>query len=635
MKRLTLLFCLLAALPLSAWAQFGWNTEPAGEVREAPRPEALGKTNNTAEVKTIGLRGTLPGLFLYLNRFDTLGTQADSNYFFESNSVKRTQYLSPGAPDLGVFTFDGVSAEGSPYRTTIVSGRADSLVSHYINLDSLYPNAFGAPRKIVPSDSLYLYFAYQAGGQADYPEAGDSLVLYFRDTTSNKTNWIRVWGGSSQLGLNQFMRADSFYQVMVKVGDPRFLHSKFQFKIVNYASLTGVFDIWHIDQILFYTGATVTNPNPQPDVGISSVQAHVFGPYTRVSRHQYSPAMLSGDFVLGLTGNQKTPITINATVNLAAEKAPISQSLGTQSYTLPPRILTTRTFIPTPAALPQFPDTLLFTASIPIAVGNGFAGFNNDSYVHRAYADSILSLDDGEANTGFGLTTTNRQRFGQIMRLPNGSDTLSAVWISFLPRYDVGNNKPFELTIWDLKAYRPDSVLYSSIQNLQYGGSAFSHFHRYELARPIIVPDTFIIGVRQFDAKALNLGVDTDYDYNNGQNIVYDNGAGWTKADFAGTLMIRLELNGQNYQWPTTRQSADNQVPVVLYPNPGRYLRIEAAQPCTYTLTDLSGRRLLTGQAPASQAYLLPGTDALATGTYLVQLHFGTGTQTYRWVKSE
>ncbi|MFN8923800.1 MAG: T9SS type A sorting domain-containing protein, partial [Sphingobacteriia bacterium] len=545
----------------------------------------------------------------------------------------RTLNLSVNTPDLGVFTFDGVDATGNTYARTLLNGKTDSLVSHLIKLDSAYQDGMGGTRAITTADSLYFSFAYQAGGLADKPEEQDSLVLYFRDTTTvGGPRWVPVWR-TTGAGLDP----QRFYRALVSVSDVRYLHARFQFRFISYGSQNGVFDVWHLDQLRLYVGGTRLNPNPIPDLAISAVQAHVFGPYTRVSRYQYPAGYPQGSLLLEITGNQPATTTTTATGTLVFERNGSSQALGPNAVAVPADgVRATTGFSPTPQPLGSQADSLTFTLTLPMgAANNADTRRQNDQLVYRTGVDSVLALDDGEADSGFGLNTSFRQSFGQIFRLPAGSDTLRAVWLSFIPRFTIAAGKPLELVIWNRKANNPDSVLYKQIVSVNYG-TAFSHYERYRLNRSILLPDSFILGLRQFDDVPINLGIDLNYDYNQGRNVLYDNEGKWAATSFAGTLMIRLEMNGAGYI-PVSRRAAAGTAPAAsLYPNPATQLQLYCPADCYYEVWDATGRMHLAGRGQQG-VQLIAGTDSLAPGVYAVRVYMpnkASATQTLlKWIK--
>ena len=155
------------------------------------------------------------------------------NYVFINNTYSDQQITA------GIATFDALDNTGKMYDQASTSGfEADHLTSQPINLN--YSS----------SDNIWLSFFYQAGGLGDPPEANDSLTLQFFAPLEQK--WYSIWkvGGS----LDQ-----RFKPAIIRINEDRFLQNGFQFRFVNYASISpsltdpsmvGNCDIWNIDYVL-------------------------------------------------------------------------------------------------------------------------------------------------------------------------------------------------------------------------------------------------------------------------------------------------------------------------------------------------------------------------------------------------
>ncbi len=126
---------------------------------------------------------------------------------------------------IGVATLDGLNEFGLPYNNTVINayGKADYLTSKPIDLSLL---GIG--------DDVYLSFFYQAAGLGDAPNPEDSLVVDFKGINGV---WTRKW---STAGIP----SSDFKQVYIPIYETNFdsliySNSDFQFRIRNYASLSG------------------------------------------------------------------------------------------------------------------------------------------------------------------------------------------------------------------------------------------------------------------------------------------------------------------------------------------------------------------------------------------------------------
>ena len=170
------------------------------------------------------------------------------DYVFINNTYSDRQIT------LGVATFDALNDKGMLYETASSSGfKADQLTSKPINLN--YP----------ASQNIFLSFFYQAGGLSDPPEPNDSLTLQFLAPVEQI--WYSLWkmGGSTD---------QRFKPVIIPVNQTRFLKKGFQFRVINYASLSqnlrdpsmvGNSESWNMDYVL------LTKNRNAADTGVTGV----------------------------------------------------------------------------------------------------------------------------------------------------------------------------------------------------------------------------------------------------------------------------------------------------------------------------------------------------------------------------
>ena len=106
------------------------------------------------------------------------------------------------------------------------------------------------------SDSIYLSFFYQCGGNGNMPELRDSLVLQFYSVADDE--WHSVWkvGGGAVMS--------NFEQVLIPVRDSIWLQKGFRFRFLNYVSISSNYepswqsnvDQWNLDFIILDTNRT-------------------------------------------------------------------------------------------------------------------------------------------------------------------------------------------------------------------------------------------------------------------------------------------------------------------------------------------------------------------------------------------
>ena len=139
-------------------------------------------------------------------------------YAFVNNSCGKNPI------SIGVATLDALDQYGKVYATLPIgmSDVADYLTSKPINLQR---NA---------SDSIYLSFFYQCGGNGNMPEFRDSLVLQFYSVADDE--WRSVWKVAGGAAMTDFE------QVLIPLRDSIWLKKGFRFRFLNYVSISSNYE---------------------------------------------------------------------------------------------------------------------------------------------------------------------------------------------------------------------------------------------------------------------------------------------------------------------------------------------------------------------------------------------------------
>jgi hypothetical protein len=154
------------------------------------------------------------------------------NYAFINNTYSNQQIT------IGIATLDALDDAGKLYDNAGSEGfEADHLTSQPVNLN--YPS----------SENIWLSFYYEPGGLGDKPELNDSLTLQF--FAPEEVRWHSVWKSDTSRQLK-------FKPVIIRIENSRYLKNGFQFRFVNWASLSanlndpsmiGNCDHWNIDYV--------------------------------------------------------------------------------------------------------------------------------------------------------------------------------------------------------------------------------------------------------------------------------------------------------------------------------------------------------------------------------------------------
>ena len=595
-----LLWLLAAVLgPAPLQAQTGdetRNADPNGPYIHVLHPAPEAKTNSEPSLKTLSLP--------FFDNFTNPGIrQPDTARWFRQSTVFRNEGSALNAPDRGTVALDGCNHLNRAYRIQNLSGIADSLVTHLFDLSTQQAQ-----------DSVYFSFYSPCGGLSDRPEVGDSLMVFFRDTTQGRVNWIRVWASPGAL------KADTFFHAAIHVGDSRFLHDSFQVMFRNRASLTGYYDLWLLDYIRLDRNRTAEDYRARNDVGLQSIRGRIFPPYTLTTYQQVVDTLTDSIriYFRNLNFTQQAAVTYRLDLEdvlspgpLTAQ-APSSTAAAGKSDTI---------------YLNPFPDyqpnkRSAYEVSL-IRQGAPDADFTNDT-LRRAYrVDSLIGYDDGNFESGYGMT--GPRGFGVRLRLRN-PDTLAGVWMSFMPAFNVTNGKGFQFAIW--KDPQPDSLLFSQFVGmfLEYGPYP-GYYQRFRLDSliPLEADRDYWIGLRQTDANSINIGLDLT-DGIAGEH--YRDSVGfWRRSQIPGNLMIRGELLSGKFTRSTASRDGYSQVfhPLKLWPvpNPGTELNLQWPEsvpgPGTLELLTTDGRLVLRTEwlyQPVTQLSLPAG---LSEGLYLLR----------------
>nr|MBP6640496.1 hypothetical protein [Bacteroidia bacterium] len=270
----------------------------------------------------------------------------------------------------------------------------------------------------------------------------------------------------------------------------------------------------------------------------------------------------------------------------------------------------------------------------------------NDTLQFTCPMDSILAMDDGVADFGYGLT--NARAFCQEFHIPR-PDTLVAVWMRFAPSiyYNTQTNqsfdldgKGFRLVVWDSLSVDSSLVETSGGMNVDYGTS-MNEFVRYQLITEAVVPTTFWVGMRQVDGQPIGLG----FDRNSPDGIIYYETATaeFQRSTNVGTLMIRPEFRTPALPVGVPTMSSNSLISFEVAPHPIASNEIRLVFPeakgfrdLRFTLVDLQGRVLETWENIApSREVILPMTNDQSEGLYLLQAtgRNGSGETLHGWKK--
>ncbi len=505
------------------------------------------------------------------------------DYVFINNTYSDRQITE------GIATFDALDNTGRLYPNASTTGfKADQLTSRPVNLNYSV------------SDNIWLSFFYQPGGLSDTPEPNDSLTLQFLAPEENK--WYSVW----KVNGNTEQR---FKPVIIPVNDPRFLKKGFQFRFINYASLSpnlsdpsmvGNCDIWNIDYILLNknrnSGDTVF-----ADVAFrlpvrSLLKSHEAMPWKQF-RQVYLQEM--GSSILIHYRNNDT-ITRNVTRNF--EIWDVYKNSQAYSFSAGATNISPLTNIDYDANLvytfnTDNPDTALFRITCSLKTDE-FDPKQNDTLVYFQVFNNYFAFDDGSSEGGYGINGLGSRNAMAAYRFTSYmQDTIRAIRICFNDSYMESNKRAFDLMVWDDNNGLPGNVIYSKEDVIVEQGTMINGFYTYPLPEGVMVNNIFYVGWRQRSETFLNAGFDVNTPHGNRQ-FYWLNGE-WLQSQVSGSIMIRPVV-GNPLKLTSIKDTYYKNINMIrMWPNPASdwVMISQGEQPLsgqTYiTFTDLSGRELM------------------------------------------
>ena len=505
------------------------------------------------------------------------------NFVFINNTYSDRQITA------GIATFDALDNSGRMYATANSSGfAADHLTSQPINLN------------YTASDNIWLSFFYQAGGLADPPEANDSLTLQFFAPVENR--WYSIWRAQGSLDQR-------FKPAIIRIDNPRFLQKGFQFRFINYASLSpnlsdpsmvGNSDIWNLDYVLLdknrNAGDTVF-----ADVALtlplrSLLKSHEAMPWKQF-RQVYLQEMGSA---ISVHYRNNDLITRNVTRNF--EIWDMYKNSQAYSFSAGATNIAPQTSVDYNANLvytysTSNNDSALFRITASLKTDN-FDPKGNDTLIYFQVFKNYFAFDDGSSEGGYGVNGLgSRNAMVAYKFVSYMMDTLRAVSICFNDSYLDANKREFDLVVWDNNNGIPGNIVYTKEEVMVEQGNGINGFYNYTIPEGVVVNGVFYVGWRQRSESFLNVGYDVNTPHA-GRQFYWLNGD-WNQSQVPGSIMIRAVLGSPLKITSVNDTYYKNNNIMSFWPNPASdYININTEDQQLYgssyiTITDLNGRELI------------------------------------------
>jgi hypothetical protein len=475
-------------------------------------------------------------------------------------------------PSIGVVTFDGLNSFGQPYSSVAGTwGPADVLTSKPINLGGL-----------VDADSVYISFFYQPGGFGYSPLLGDSLVLQFYNGFTN--NWDEIWAVTGDsIPVIPPGTPDAFQQVIIRLASTsnsppiEYLYNGFQFRFLNYGSLTGFGSTWNIDYVRLGQNRSFTDTAIN-DLAFQYEFPSILKNYTQMPVEQFTGTPDLSDSIYLYVDNLNpmqaifnppaTPVTTTASQVFPHTSVVLSPLTNTFNAGLEDSVLLQPDVTYTPPAVGQ--DTLLTINSQSVL---DYADIlpANDTISQNQVFYNTLAYDDGSAELAYGLQNlgTPTLKFAYDFTL-NQPDTLIGFQILYANVNGGVEDLVFNFNLWDTlvmqDVYYVDSPVFTSNNLKPSYIDSVNGFTTYKIS-PVPLPKHFYFGWSQTDVNNLQIGYDMNSTKGRQHMYVFLEGF-WQLSTIPsnGSPMLRLLL-GHSYQIGTgIKNIALN--PIKAYPNP-------------------------------------------------------------------
>lgn len=489
----------------------------------------------------------------------------------------------------GVATFDAIDNSGKMYETAISTGfEGDKLTSQPVNLE------YSA------SDNIVLSFFYQAGGLGDAPEPNDSLTLQFLDPEENK--WYAIWrvNGSSD---------QSFRQAVIAIDNQRFLKKGFQFRFINYASISqnegdpsmiGNCDHWNIDYVYLDLNRDI-NDTVYADVAFRSgirslLRSHEAMPWTHFREIELQE--MSAFIPIQYRNNDL--IVRNVTRNFEIWDVNINSQV--HSFTAGAANIEPLTNVDYNASLiytfkSDSPDSARFRITCTLKTDD-FDPKANDTVVYYQVFNNYFAFDDGSAEMGYGINGQGSRNAMVAYRFDSFiPDTLRSIQICFNDSYLNANKRAFDLMVWDDNRGIPGNILYTGEEVMVEHINRINGFYSYTITDGVPVNGVFYIGWKQRSETFLNAGLDVNTP-NNGRQLYWLNGE-WQQSQVNGSLMIRPVVGKPIKTTSINDLYKRKNNLITVWPNPATdYITVvtdgvNATESSWITITDLKGRELI------------------------------------------
>lgn len=538
-----------------------------------------------------------------------------------SKNVYVNATLAVNPPSHKVATFDGLDANGGFHAGSDI-GLADELVSDTIDLQGKF--------------NVVLSFYWQAGGNVEIPEEGDSLVLQFYSPNISENNgWRTVW---SKDGGDLESDQDSVFTQVTENIASIFLTQEFLFRFQSYGDKDGPFDAWHLDWIYlnenrggddyYYLDRGLTGQLTSPLSPYKSLPLNQF----KANENAFSSSQFVQAFNLDVQLQPTEYILVIRNENTGERIDSVEYGGEDPLFNNPdPFRVTVSRFIELDGLdISSLPNSDSIVISSEVYLESSDDDFLDGTPVDLRINDTLraeyllhnyFAYDDGTAEYAVGTNINGAQVAVQFTL--EEEDTLTHIDIHF-PNIDpISGNSLLELRIFkDLneEPIRSQDVIVANATKL-------NEFTRYKLSSPLILSGDFYVGYEQ--SKNDYIGIGFDRSNPAASAFIYENKTGlWEQnTRLSGALMIRPVFAKAD---SIVLNTDSKELSYKAYPNPTTGLIKIEGDYTAITLIDFSGRLWAEEAHKDTHDF-----TSLKAGLYLLTIHRKEGDQTLKIIKNE
>lgn len=524
------------------------NVAPVNSFRDTPKSAPK---NSSSRIQALQLP--------FFDDFAGNDHQPDPLYWQQGSNVYINNTMTAGQPSMNVATFDGLKSNGQPYRTDsdMAWGGTDTLTSLPIDLQGLTIN-----------DNVYLSYYLLPKGFGELPDSMDLFYVEF-------LNQLGEWEQATDSVQTGGWITDQFQHKFIKIANPGFFHSGFQFRFRTMGRQSGGFDTWNLDYVYLNKGRSATDLYVV-DVTCQTPLPSLLANYTAMPLKQYR-----------LNSTNELAKELNAQISSLANPA-TQFNTATSLFTIQDNATGSTLQKSEQPLFIRGQETLqIATDLIPLAVDNNLKKIRlkstfsvdqnydvappipveqlrrNDTISSYTDLDDYYAYDDGSAEYMLWINRLGRVAVRYVM---NQKDTLAGVKIALVPVFAGVSGQNFTIQIWSDNAGKPDRILYQQSAEVNYANTR-NGFTDFKFTSGVAVPDTFYIGWLQIDADRIAYGFDKNSELGN-NHLFYNISQQWVQdTNLKGSLMIRPYIGGIDNN-PITGEEPAPVLKVQVYPNP-------------------------------------------------------------------